>query len=357
MRQSRVLQILVEEVGKILPRFSVDEPDDAVRRDGAVRVSRLKPAENREPERVVVDRATERVQNELSLVVHVGRSLFLDIVGSDDRLGVADILLFPVDVGEGLIPAELILHIEGLGVGAEALVDPHVGDVFRGDAVSPPLVRALMHNDEIEPEPHLGRRTPDIAVKETVSVGDRALVFHPIVRGLDQLIAIAVKRVFPEKFLVRSEHQFDLLELGFRRFQMVGKDIIIERQRVFSASVEIRETSELADVDSHVVVVDRVTHEPIVARPPAGKLRYGPETAVRNVHQSGGNRDADQHAVGLIRLMVLVRPPEARPRPLACDHHPRVPRRVLLPGKPAVPGGIFRDLRISRKAEKETFAS
>ena len=51
-------------------------------------------------------------------------------------------------LGAGLLSV-LALGVQPFGVVREALVDPHVGLVLRRDVVAPPLVRALVDDDEV----------------------------------------------------------------------------------------------------------------------------------------------------------------------------------------------------------------
>ena len=79
---------------------------------------------------------------------------FTSYVG-DDRPVVPDAAAVADDVLRARVLAEQTLRVDALGVVREALVHPHVGVVLRRDVVAEPLVRALVHDDEIplEAEP------------------------------------------------------------------------------------------------------------------------------------------------------------------------------------------------------------
>ena len=109
-------------------------------------------------------------------------------------------------------------------------MQPHIGVVLRRDVVAPPLVRALVHDDEVplQPEPGAGEVAPQIAVQVMVTVGDGALVLHTEVWRLDQLVAVGVPGIRPEPKLEAPQHRDDLFELAPSRVDVVGQRPEIE---------------------------------------------------------------------------------------------------------------------------------
>src|SRR5258705_9682025 len=62
-----------------------------------------------------------------------------------------------------------------------------------------------------------------------IPVGDRALVLHPGIGHLDQLVAVLLKRVLAEVVLEHLEHRPGLRELLLRLVQILGEDVEVER--------------------------------------------------------------------------------------------------------------------------------
>src|SRR3989304_4632553 len=103
----------------------------------------------------------------------------------------------------------------------------------------------------------------------------------------------------------------------------------------------------LPDIDRHVVIVDRIAYEPIVFCPASGEFLCPSQAAVRNVHQAFWYRDAEKHAVGLVGLVILVRPPHAGSQSLACHRYPWIAAGVLRPRESSLPWRIRCDRRLA----------
>ena len=67
-----------------------------------------------------------------------------------DRLGVSDLALLAVDVGQVVRVAVHVFDEQTFQIGGPSLVNPHVGGVRGGHRVAEPLVRALVDDDEVE---------------------------------------------------------------------------------------------------------------------------------------------------------------------------------------------------------------
>src|SRR5437899_798985 len=118
---------------------------------------------------------------------------------------------------------EAALGVDPLCVIREALVQPHVGVILRRDVVAPPLVGALVDDDEVplEAEARSGQVAAQIAIEVMIPVGDSTLMLHAEVRRLDELIAVGVPGIRTEPVLEAPEQRDRLLKLPARRVGMV----------------------------------------------------------------------------------------------------------------------------------------
>src|SRR5262249_18831018 len=107
------------------------------------------PAEDLAPPRIVVDHGADGVEHVPALGIHVPRAALVHAVGAHDRGVVLHAGARADHVGGARLLAEEALGEDAFGVVREALVHPHVGVILYADAVPPPLVRALVHDDEI----------------------------------------------------------------------------------------------------------------------------------------------------------------------------------------------------------------
>ncbi|MBV6504871.1 MAG: hypothetical protein ILNGONEN_00426 [Syntrophorhabdaceae bacterium] len=83
-------------------------------------------------------------------------------------------------------------------------------------------------------------------------------------------------------------------------------------------------------------------HKPIPARVAIAEFSFILKAAIGHHHQVRRRRNADPHAVDFIRLLIFVRPPQARARALAGRVNPRIPQRVLLERNAAETPGFLR---------------
>ena len=236
-------------------------------------------------------------------------------------------------------PALPALGVEPLRVVRERLVDPHVGLVLHGDVVAPPLVRALVHDDEVplQAEAGAGEVAAEVAVAVVVAIGDGALVLHAEVRRLDQLVPVRGPRIRPEPVLVALHHRRRLAELPARGVEVIGERPEVHGERSRLAHDGVGVVGVGARVDGDVVVVDRRGDEPLERRGAVGVVRGAPEPPVGDVHDRVRHRDRDALAVRLVGEVVLVGPPDAGAESLARGGDPAVAQAVRCPGEAAVP--------------------
>src|SRR5690606_25727859 len=93
----------------------------------------------------------------------------------------------------------------------------------------------------------------------------------------------------------------------------------------------------IANVGRYVVIVYRIAHKPVEPRVAIAEIFAAAEPAVRHVGEPVGYADADEHAIHLVRLVVLVGPPYAGAQALAGGGYPVFSVAVFLEIKPAVP--------------------
>ena len=162
----------------------------------------------------------------------IARRRAVDAALGDDRLAVADLRLVAVHVLQRVVVAEHVLDVEALEVRRPAFVNPHVRHVGGRDGVAEPLVPALVDDDEVElqADADAGPVALEVAVREAVAVGDRALVLHARVGHFDQLVAVLPERVLAEVLLECLEHRPGLRELALRLLQVSGQHVEVERQ-------------------------------------------------------------------------------------------------------------------------------
>ena len=261
-------EVLREHSAQIDPRFAADIVLDLRACHGLVPERLVQPPQDVAPLRVIVDDRANRVQHVPALGIHVPRALSVDAEYGHDGPVVADPAARADHVRSARHLPQPALGVNPLGVVREALVQPHVGVVLRRDAVAPPFVCALVHNDEIPLQAQSRARqvAAEIAVEVMVAIGDGALMLHAQVRRLHELVAIGVPRIRPEPVLKAPQHGNHLLELSPRGIGVIVERPEIECQPPRFAVQRIAEVSIPARVDRHVIVVDRARHEPFVRR-------------------------------------------------------------------------------------------
>ena len=202
----------------------------------------------------------------------------IDAASGNNWLPVSDFRFVAVDVFERVFLAEQGFDINAFGVSRPAFLNPHVGDVAAGDAVAEPLVRAFVDDDEVElqADPDARPISFEIAVGKAVAISDGALMFHPGVRNFDQLVAIPLERVLAEILLKCLHHRFGLCELAFGLLQIFRQAVKIHGQ----IAQPIAEMFIRADVERHVVVVDRIADVPIVTCVAVAQIRLPDKTPV-----------------------------------------------------------------------------
>ena len=250
-----------------------------------------------------------------------------------------------VDVGDGIALAPHVLDEEGLAVVGPAFVDPHVRAVARGDAVAEPLMRALVHDDEVEPCADAGLGAAKVAVLEVVAVGDRGLVLDAGVQGFDELVAVAVEGILAEVVLVGLQHVLHLDELVLRLVEVFGEDEVVERERAVLVGVGVVEVDVGADVQRDIVVVDGIADVPVPARVAVAEIGLLLKAAVGYLDEIAGRLDADVHGVGLHRAtdlcwatrrwrLLLRRQCLTRGRPIGSLRKTKPPKRPISTGWP-----------------------
>src|SRR5699024_10467803 len=90
---------------------------------------------------------------------------------------------------------------------------------------------------------------------------------------------------------------------------------IAEVERAFFARKRIGEIHIVASINRHIIIIDGIVDKPMVG---GGLIVVGSpaQTSVGHIHQWVGHGYVDAHTVGLIRLMIFVRPPHAGAQPL-----------------------------------------
>src|SRR5690606_16476821 len=93
----------------------------------------------------------------------------------------------------------------------------------------------------------------------------------------------------------------------------------------------------VADIDGDVVIVDWIADKPVEPGIATREFLYPSETPVRDVDQSSGDADTDEHAIYFVRLVIFIGPPCARTQLLTCGRNPVIAIAVFLEVKPSVP--------------------
>ena len=234
----------------------------------------------------------------------------------DDRRAVLHFRLVAVHVLQRIVVAEQVLDVEALEIRGPAFLNPHVRHVGGGDRVAEPLVRALVNDDEVElqADADAGPVAFEVAVGEAVAVGDRALVLHAGVRHFDQLVAVLLERILAEEFLVAPRSSASPARTAPSPSRGCPA---ARRNRACRSPSAIGEVHVVADVQRHVVGVDRVVNAPVPARVAVAEIGLADEPAVRDVDQIVRDGDAQLHPLRLVAPLILVRPPDAGALPLA----------------------------------------
>ncbi len=103
---------------------------------------------------------------------------------------------------------------------------------------------------------------------------------------------------------------------------------------------------EIAYIKSGIVCIDRIGNFP-------GKSCFSIfrnavcQVSVANTHKSRRNSETKLHAVGFVGKMILNRPPKTCSVNFACHANPWFPVFIPAPNKPAFPGRLFCNLRLS----------
>src|SRR5690606_958231 len=93
----------------------------------------------------------------------------------------------------------------------------------------------------------------------------------------------------------------------------------------------------IANVECHIVVVDRVGYPPMIFGILPIQLFDVDKPSVGYFHHAGWHGYRNQHAVDLIGLMIFVWPPNTCSQPLAGSSDPWFAVAVLFPIDPPVP--------------------
>src|SRR5581483_8163528 len=107
--------------------------------------------------------------------------------------------------------------------------------------------------------------------------------------------------------------------------QIFRQAIVIQRQ----IAQPVAEVFVRADIERHVVVIDRIVNGPVVARVAIAQVSFADKPSVGNIGERTGNGDVQLHALDFIALLVFVGPPDAGADAFARGRDP-VP-----------PGGVF----------------
>ncbi len=84
-----------------------------------------------------------------------------------------------------------------------------------------------------------------------------------------------------------------------------------------------------ANVQRHVVIIDRIADLPIPARVAVAQILLAQKPPVGNIHQVVRHGDVHLHILDFIALLIFVRPPDARANAFARGRNPMPARRVF----------------------------
>ena len=203
------------------------------RAHGLVAERLLQPAQDAAPLVVVVHDLADGVQHVAALVVHVAGSLGVHAVGGDDRAVVLDVLRGSRSRTARPPPSPAGTPRTG---SRRSWRSSRGSTCRRGpcrDAVAPPLMRALVHDDEV-PLQCRARcptgRGPG-SRSRTVAVGHGALVLHAQMGRFDQLVAVRVPRIRAEPVLEALQHRLRLRQLPLGGLQVIGQRPEVDRER------------------------------------------------------------------------------------------------------------------------------
>src|SRR5690606_24416554 len=130
-------------------------------------------------------------------------------------------------------------------------------------------------------------------------------------------------------------------EVRFRPGFIFTQHPVIEVEYPFFTVERVGKVHVVANVGSNVVIVDRVTHEPIETRIAITQVFAPPEPAVGYVGEAVGYANADEHAIHFVRLVVFIGPPYAGAQALAGGGNPVLSVAIFLEIEASVPRSPF----------------
>src|ERR1700730_6762468 len=102
----------------------------------------------------------------------------------------------------------------------------------------------------------------------------------------------------------------------------------------------------LSDIQTYVVVIDWILHQPIPTRVAVAKVGLAHELSVRYINKVFRNFHADAHRLDFVFPLVLVGPPDARAFSFARRVDPRPANGIFAEGDATEPAGLERIARV-----------
>ena len=201
-----------------------------------------------------------------SFIIHIGGSFIIYIIKADYWFIIQNIGSCTKNIFASGFLTKIILNIKVFCIVSKALVNPHVGNILISDAVCEPFMGRFMYDNKIEFQSPsaTAKISSTIAIFKTIAISNRALVFHPQVRGFDKLVSILIKRILTKPVLKSCKHQRGLLKLKFRFVQVLLKYVIITIKPSFFTIINFGEMSIISYIYIYSVIVNRICHKPVV---------------------------------------------------------------------------------------------
>ena len=219
--------------------------------------------------------------------------------------------------------------VEGLHIGAQTLMQPHVVGVDVGQLVAEPFVRQLVMQQPVEAAP---------VQSVAVAVGIDGLVLHAQVRGRDHAHLLVPEGVGADRRLVKVQHARKFIEQGPGPVGVVGGQVPVDHRHgiAVAAGVVGAERDIGSDVEGHGIGVGP-RRAPAPGGPAVALVDDAGEATVRRGRQAGRDGDVQVDAVRLGQRMVDTGPEQVAALALDGGGDPRPPVRGRRPDEAAVP--------------------